>query len=85
MDLENPANRSRYDNPKAMEMINEIKKINNPYKYRDMLEKMEEAIVEDAPYIFLSSICTNYAFNKKVKGLKVTPLNLINLQDVWKE
>lgn len=85
IDLENPANRSRYNNPELMEMINETKKINNPYKYRDMIEKIEKTIVEDAPYIFLSSICTNYAFNRNVKGLKVTPLNLINLQDVWKE
>ncbi|WP_102401184.1 ABC transporter substrate-binding protein [Haloimpatiens massiliensis] len=85
IDLENPANRSRYNNPKLMEMINETKKINNPYKYRAMIEKIEKTIVEDAPYIFLSSICNNYAFGKNVKGLKVTPVSLINLQDVWKE
>ncbi|MFD3156030.1 ABC transporter substrate-binding protein [Haloimpatiens sp. FM7330] len=85
VDINNAANRNRYNNPKVMELLNEAKKIRNPYKYREMIYKIESTITDDAPYIFLSHICVAYACGKNVKGLKLHPLNIIKLEDVWKE
>jgi ABC-type transport system substrate-binding protein len=85
IDINNSSNRSRYNNPKLLELEDEAKKTRNPYKYKEILCKLENVIMEDSAWIPLSNICVSYAYNEKVKGLKVHPLNIISFSDIWKE
>lgn len=85
IDINNSSNRSRYNNPKLLELVDEAKKTRNPYKYKEILCKLENIIMEDSAWIPLSNICVSYAYNEKVKGLKVHPLNIISFSDIWKE
>lgn len=85
IDINNSSNRSRYNNPKLLELVDEAKKTRNPYKYKEILCKLENVIMEDSAWIPLSNICVSYAYNEKVKGLKVHPLNIISFSDIWKE
>ncbi|MBZ9688866.1 ABC transporter substrate-binding protein [Clostridium estertheticum] len=85
IDINNTSIKNTYNNPRLMEMLDLAKKSRNPYKYRELMCNIEKEMVEDAPYIFLSHICVSYALNNKIKGLKVHSLNMINLEDIWKE
>lgn len=85
IDINNASNRSKYNNPILMDLINEAKKIRNPYKYREMLCKIENIIVEDAAWVPLSNICVSYTYRNNIKGIKVHPLNIINFSDIWIE
>lgn len=85
IDIDNPSNRSRYSNPELMELLTESKKTKNPYKYKEILCKLENKILEDSPWVFLSNICVSYAYKSNLKGLRVHPLNIIKFADLWKE
>ncbi|MCM0650718.1 ABC transporter substrate-binding protein [Clostridium swellfunianum] len=85
IDINNSSNRSRYNNPELMKLIDKAKKTKNPYKYRELLCKLENIVMEDAAWVPLSNICVSYAYRDSVKGLKVHPLNIINFADIWKE
>lgn len=85
IDINNPLNRNRYDNPEVIELLQKAKQTRNPYIYREQLMELENRIVEDAPWIFLTNICMSYTFKNNVKGVKVHPLNTIKFADIWKE
>ena len=85
IDINNTSIKNTYHNPRLMEMLDAAKKSKNPYKYRELMCNLEKEMVEDAPYIFLSHICVSYAHNSKIKGIKVHSLNMINLENIWKE
>jgi len=85
IDIKNTSIKNTYNNPRLMEMLDAAKKSRNPYKYRELMCNIEKEMVEDAPYIFLSHICVSYALSNKIKGLKVHSLNMINLENIWKE
>lgn len=85
VDINNSSNRSRYNNPELMELIDLAKKTKNPYKYREYLCKLENTIIEDAAWVPLANICVSYTYGENVKGLKLHPLNIINFPDIWKE
>lgn len=85
IDINNASNRSKYNNPKLMDMLEEAKKTKNPYKYKELLCKLENMMIEDAAWIYLSTICTSFACQERVKGLRINPLNLIKYDDMWIE
>jgi ABC-type transport system substrate-binding protein/methyl-accepting chemotaxis protein len=85
IDINNSSNRSRYNNPVLLELLEKAKKTRNPYKNRELLCKIEDVIVEDAAWIPLCNICVSYTHRSKVKGLRVHPLNSINFSDMWIE
>lgn len=85
IDINNPLNRGKYDNSEILSLLQEIKKMKNPYKQKEMLHSLENKILQDSPLIVFSTICTNYAYDSAVKGLKIHPLNFIKLTEVWKE
>ncbi|GLC32067.1 ABC transporter substrate-binding protein [Clostridium omnivorum] len=85
IDINNASNRSKYNNPKLMEMLSEAKKTKNPYKYKELLCKLENIMIEDATWVYLSTICTSFACQENVKGLRINPLNLIKYEDMWIE
>ena len=85
IDINNTSNRSRLNNPVLLELVEKAKKTKNPYKYREILCKIENIIIEDASWVPISNICTSYTYGENIKGLRVHPLNIINFADVWKE
>jgi ABC-type transport system substrate-binding protein/methyl-accepting chemotaxis protein len=85
IDINNASNRSKYNNPELMVLIDRAKKTRNPYKYREMLCKIENTIIEDAAWVPLSNICVSYTYRNNIKGLKLHPLNIINFSDIWIE
>lgn len=85
IDINNPLNRNRYDNPVLAKLLEESKKVKNPYKYKEILSNLENIMLEDAPWILLSNICVSYAYSEHMKGLKLHPLNIIKYTDMWKE
>jgi ABC-type transport system substrate-binding protein/methyl-accepting chemotaxis protein len=85
IDISNAANRGKFNYPEGMNLLSEAKRTKNPYKYRDILCRLEKAVVEEAPMIFLSHICVSYVQSHHVKGLKLHPLNIIKLSDIWRE
>lgn len=85
IDINNTSNRSKYNNPELMELLEEARKTRNPYKYRELLCEIEDLIIEDAAWAPLSNICVSYAYKDNIKGLRVHPLNIIKFADMWKE
>lgn len=85
IDINNGSNKNKYNNPELMLMLEEAKKTKNPYKYKELICSIQDKIVEDSPWIFISNICTSYSYGKNVKGLRVHPSNMVRLSDVWKE
>lgn len=85
IDINNPLNRNRYNNPRLKELLEESKKVKNPYKYKEILSNLENIMLADAPWITLSNICVSYAYSEHMKGLRVHPLNIIKYSDMWKE
>jgi ABC-type transport system substrate-binding protein/methyl-accepting chemotaxis protein len=85
IDINNSSNRSRYNNPELMKLVDMAKKARNPYKYREFLCKVDNIIIEDAAWVPLCNICVSYSYKNNIKGLKLHPLNIINFSDIWKE
>ncbi|WP_040213336.1 ABC transporter substrate-binding protein [Clostridium polynesiense] len=85
IDINNSSNRNKYNNPELMKLLEKSKMTQNPYKYRERLSKLEAKMMEDAPWITLTNICVTYGYNKRIKGFKVHPLNIIMYRDMWIE
>jgi len=85
VDINNSLNRNKYNNPELTRLLEESKKVKNPYKYKEILSNLENIMLEDAPWIILSNICVSYAYSEHTKGLKLHPLNVIKYTDMWKE
>ncbi|MCM1988637.1 ABC transporter substrate-binding protein [Oceanirhabdus seepicola] len=78
-------NYGKYHNQQILEMLEEARKTKNPYKYNELMNDIESRIIDDAPWIFLSTICSSYAIKKNIKGLKVHPLEIVEFNDIWIE
>lgn len=85
IDINNTSNLSKYNNTHLMETLNASKATINPYTYKELLLKLDEEIFEDAPYVFLTHINNSYAISKDLKGLRIHPLNLIKMDNIWRE
>lgn len=85
IDINNSSNRGKYNNLEVFNLLQDIKKTKNPYKQKELLCELEKKILSDCPWISISHICTNYAYNNRIKGLKIHPLNFIKLTEIWKE
>lgn len=80
---DNVMNKGKYVNEEVVELLEKAKRIQNPYKYRKTMSELENMMIDDAPWIFLSSICSSYTYQSRVKGLKIHPLNTMNFSDIW--
>jgi len=85
IDINNTSNLSKYNNPHLMETLNASKATINPYTYKELLLNLDEEIFEDAPYVFLTHINNSYVISKDLKGLKIHPLNLIKMDNIWRD
>lgn len=85
IDINNVSNRGRYNNPELMKLLEKAKKERNPYVQHEILCSLEKKIIEDAPWVFLSNICTTYVCQNNIKGIKMHPLNILNLSNIWKD
>jgi len=78
-------NYGKYHNQEILEMLERARKTKNPYKYNELMNDIESKIIDDAPWIFLSTICSSYAIKNNIKGLKVHPLEIVEFNDIWIE
>ncbi|MCM1988638.1 ABC transporter substrate-binding protein [Oceanirhabdus seepicola] len=85
IDKNSAMNFGNYHNQEIVEMLENARKTKNPYKYNEIMNDIESKIIDDSPWIFLSTICTSYACKNNIKGLKVHPLNIIKFDDIWIE
>jgi len=80
--IENYSNLTGYANPKVQELIHSAKKVINPYKRLEMYKKMQQIIIEDVPWLFLFHQCVAVAGRKALYGANVTPLGMLNYDNI---
>lgn len=83
--LFNPANVSDftgYDCEETTELMVKARQIVNPEKRVKFYEKIQQKIVEDAPWIFLFHPQRGYVTKKEIMGVKLGNLGLISYEDI---
>ncbi len=78
-----PGNTSFYRNRNVDEMIEQARSERSRKRRRQMYQEVEEMIVEDAPWIFLSHNVDAYAVSKNIGGFKVDPFTLVRFRYLW--
>lgn len=71
-----------YDNSEVTELMDESKKILNPTRRTEMYKKIQDIIIDDAPWIFLFHPQTVYANRHNVKNVKINTLNRLRYEDI---
>ncbi|WBW99117.1 ABC transporter substrate-binding protein [Oceanirhabdus sp. W0125-5] len=85
IDKDSAMNFGKYHNQEIVQMLEQARKTKNPYKYNELMNDIESKIIDDSPWIFLSTICSSYTHGNNIKGLKVHPLNVVKFNDIWIE
>lgn len=83
--LFNPANFTDftgYENQEVLELMAKAKTIVNPEKRLEMYKKIQEIIVDDAPWIFLYHPQSGYASSPNVAGVRLSSLGKIKYDDI---
>lgn len=83
VDKNNSMNFTGYHNEEIIRLIDKAKVTKNPYDYKNIMREAEKLMVEDAPWVFLSTMCSSIICNPRVKGLSVHPLNFIDYTKIW--
>ncbi len=78
-----PGNTSYYKSQKIDDMLTKALSIRNPIERLDYYRKIEEIIVEDAPWVFLFYTMKYVATNAYVQGFRIRPMGAARLKDCW--
>jgi len=78
-------NTSFYENKKVDEMIDCARAERNTKRRCRMYQEVEQIIVEDAPWIFLSHGVDSFVVKKNIGGFKVDPFNIVRFRYLWSE
>ena len=81
----NVTNFTRYNNPEVLELMNRAKEIMNPNKKMEVYKEMQEILVEDSPWISLYHPKVALVTKNNVSGVRVSPLSMINFEDILLE
>ncbi len=76
-------NTSFYCNQKIDEMIEQARFERSRKKRSQIYQNIEEMIVEDAPWIFLSHGVDAYAVSKNISGFKADPFGIVRFRYLW--
>ncbi|WP_416386121.1 ABC transporter substrate-binding protein [Alkalithermobacter thermoalcaliphilus] len=79
---DNYTNFCGYDNYQVVELMKEAKKIINPEKRIDMYKKIQEIILDDAPWIFLYHPKTAYLHKDNVSNVVLNPIGKVRYEDI---
>jgi len=78
-----PGNTSFYRSREVDEMIEQARSERSRKRRRQMYQEVEEMIVEDAPWIFISHGVDSYAVSKEIGGFKVDPFTFVRFRYLW--
>ncbi len=76
-------NTSFYQNQEVDDRIRQARAERNSKKRSMMYQEIEEMIIEDAPWMFLSHGVDSYAVNRNIGGFKVDPFGIIRFRYLW--
>jgi len=76
-------NTTFYHNAEVEEVVETARSERNRKRRNLMYQKVEEVIVEDAPWVFISHSVDSYVVSKKIGGFKVDPFGLVRFQNLW--
>jgi ABC-type transport system substrate-binding protein len=83
--LFNPANFTDftgYENQEVLELMARAKTIVNPEKRIEMYKKIQEIIVDDAPWVFLYHPQSGFAAHKHIAGVRLSSLGKTKFDDI---
>jgi ABC-type transport system substrate-binding protein len=79
---ESKTNFSNYKNDAVTQNMNKAKEIINPEKRVEMYRKIQQTIVDDAPWIFLYHPQTGIAYKNSIAGIRLSQLGLLKYEDI---
>lgn len=82
---ESKTNFSSYKREEVTQSMNKAKEIINPEKRVEMYRKIQQTIVDDAPWIFLYHPQAGIAFKNNVGGIRLSQLGLLKYEDIIME
>lgn len=80
-----PGNSSFYKNEQVDRLIIEAMEVKSPTHRIRLYQRIEEKIVDDAPWIFLDHGLSSLCYQPYVHGLRLHPLGHIKIGDIWLE
>lgn len=83
--LFNPENYTdfmRYDNNEVIKLMKQAKKIMNPEKRINMYKKIQDIIVDDAPWIFLYHPLSAYVHREGISNIRLSSLGKVRFEDI---
>ncbi|HYE82435.1 MAG TPA: ABC transporter substrate-binding protein [Clostridia bacterium] len=75
-------NYSSYKNEEVTMEMNKAKEIINPEKRTEMYRKIQQTIVDEAPWIFLYHPQTGIAYRNNIAGIRLSQLGLLKYEDI---
>ncbi|HYF83571.1 MAG TPA: ABC transporter substrate-binding protein [Clostridia bacterium] len=79
---ESKTNFSSYKKEIVTENMNKAKEIINPEKRIEMYKKIQQTIVDDAPWIFLYHPQAGIAYKNSIAGIRLSQLGLLKYEDI---
>lgn len=84
-DYDSLMNFTRYNNPQVMELMDRAKEIINPNKKIELYKEIQNAIMEDCPWIPLYHPKNAIVSRKNIAGARINPLGFINYENILKQ
>jgi ABC-type transport system substrate-binding protein len=78
-------NYSHYINEEVTLNINKAKEIINPEKRTELYRRLQQAIVDDAPWVCLYHPQTGIAYKNSLAGIRLSQLGLLKYEDMMLE
>lgn len=78
-------NSGYYSNPEVDELLNKARVSTSQEERAELYKRMQEIVVEDAPWVFVANWKQNAVTTANVKGLELQPSFLLELDNVTKE
>jgi peptide/nickel transport system substrate-binding protein len=76
-------NTARYHNPQVDTLLDQAVKESDPQKRLALYSQIQQAVLEDAPWIFVNSVLQVRAIRKEVKGFTLNPTQMFfDMQNV---
>jgi len=76
-------NISFYSNKEVDEMIEAARAERSRKRRFEMYQKIEQIIVNDAPWIFLGHGVDSYVVSKNIGGFKIDPFGVVRFRNLW--
>lgn len=78
----NATNFTRYNNPKVIDLMDKAKEIINPKKKMDIYREIQNILIDDCPWVAIYHPQIALATRKDIAGARMSPLGIINYENV---